>query len=88
MSDRTVTVTAGDGAPDVGELTPPDRTLTGPGPSDVHPWVLPRCEEKTPPFTAGVNPTNPLRTTFDVPNGCLSRLRSYLSTTEAVYPPH
>ena len=52
MSDRTVTVTAGDGAPDVGELTPPDRTLTGPGPSDVHPWVLPRCEEKTPPFSA------------------------------------
>ena len=40
MSDRTVTVTAGDGAPDVGELTPPDRTLMGPGPSDVHPRVL------------------------------------------------
>ncbi|MFW5938592.1 MAG: pyridoxal-phosphate-dependent aminotransferase family protein [Halanaeroarchaeum sp.] len=27
-------------APDVGELTPPDRTLLGPGPSDVHPRVL------------------------------------------------
>jgi len=27
-------------APDVGELTPPDRTLMGPGPSDVHPRVL------------------------------------------------
>ena len=26
--------------PDVGELTPPDRTLMGPGPSDVHPRVL------------------------------------------------
>ena len=29
-----------DGAPDVGELTPPTRTLMGPGPSDVHPRVL------------------------------------------------
>ncbi|WP_303647475.1 pyridoxal-phosphate-dependent aminotransferase family protein [Haloarchaeobius amylolyticus] len=27
-------------APDVGELTPPNRTLMGPGPSDVHPRVL------------------------------------------------
>ncbi len=26
--------------PEVGELTPPDRTLMGPGPSDVHPRVL------------------------------------------------
>ncbi|RQG95688.1 pyridoxal-phosphate-dependent aminotransferase family protein [Natrarchaeobius oligotrophus] len=26
--------------PDVGELTPPNRTLMGPGPSDVHPRVL------------------------------------------------
>jgi alanine-glyoxylate transaminase/serine-glyoxylate transaminase/serine-pyruvate transaminase len=26
--------------PDVGELTPPDRILMGPGPSDVHPRVL------------------------------------------------
>ncbi len=26
--------------PDVGELRPPDRTLLGPGPSDVHPRVL------------------------------------------------
>jgi alanine-glyoxylate transaminase/serine-glyoxylate transaminase/serine-pyruvate transaminase len=26
--------------PDVDELTPPDRTLMGPGPSDVHPRVL------------------------------------------------
>ncbi|MFB6132824.1 MAG: alanine--glyoxylate aminotransferase family protein [Halanaeroarchaeum sp.] len=26
--------------PDVGELTPPDRTLMGPGPSDVHPRVI------------------------------------------------
>ena len=26
--------------PDVGELTPPERTLMGPGPSDVHPRVL------------------------------------------------
>jgi len=40
MSDRSVTATADDGAPDVGELTPPDRTLMGPGPSDVHPRVL------------------------------------------------
>jgi alanine-glyoxylate transaminase/serine-glyoxylate transaminase/serine-pyruvate transaminase len=29
-----------DDAPDVGELVPPDRTLLGPGPSDVHPRVL------------------------------------------------
>jgi alanine-glyoxylate transaminase/serine-glyoxylate transaminase/serine-pyruvate transaminase len=28
------------GAPDVDELTPPERTLMGPGPSDVHPRVL------------------------------------------------
>lgn len=27
-------------APDLGELVPPDRTLMGPGPSDVHPRVL------------------------------------------------
>ncbi|WP_435064902.1 pyridoxal-phosphate-dependent aminotransferase family protein [Halobaculum sp. EA56] len=27
-------------APEAGELTPPDRTLMGPGPSDVHPRVL------------------------------------------------
>jgi len=27
-------------APVIGELTPPDRTLMGPGPSDVHPRVL------------------------------------------------
>jgi len=26
-------------APDIGELSPPDRTLMGPGPSDVHPRV-------------------------------------------------
>jgi alanine-glyoxylate transaminase/serine-glyoxylate transaminase/serine-pyruvate transaminase len=36
MSDRR----AADDAPDVGELTPPDRTLMGPGPSEVHPRVL------------------------------------------------
>ncbi|GGK53857.1 pyridoxal-phosphate-dependent aminotransferase family protein [Haloarcula sebkhae] len=29
-----------DEAPAVGELSPPDRTLMGPGPSDVHPRVL------------------------------------------------
>ncbi|WP_375137159.1 pyridoxal-phosphate-dependent aminotransferase family protein [Halostella litorea] len=29
-----------DDPPAVGELTPPDRTLMGPGPSDVHPRVL------------------------------------------------
>lgn len=28
------------GAPDTGELTPPNRTLMGPGPSEVHPRVL------------------------------------------------
>jgi alanine-glyoxylate transaminase/serine-glyoxylate transaminase/serine-pyruvate transaminase len=35
-----------DDAPEVGELTPPDRTLMGPGPSDVHPRVL--CAMSTP----------------------------------------
>ena len=29
-----------DRPPTIGELTPPDRTLMGPGPSDVHPRVL------------------------------------------------
>ena len=29
-----------DNPPDIGELVPPDRTLLGPGPSDVHPRVL------------------------------------------------
>lgn len=29
-----------DHAPEVGELTPPDHTLMGPGPSDVHPRVF------------------------------------------------
>lgn len=29
-----------DDAPEIGELVPPDRTLMGPGPSDVHPRVL------------------------------------------------
>jgi alanine-glyoxylate transaminase/serine-glyoxylate transaminase/serine-pyruvate transaminase len=29
-----------DATPEIGELRPPDRTLMGPGPSDVHPRVL------------------------------------------------
>jgi alanine-glyoxylate transaminase/serine-glyoxylate transaminase/serine-pyruvate transaminase len=29
-----------DDPPEVGELAPPDRTLMGPGPSDIHPRVL------------------------------------------------
>ena len=33
-------VRASDDPPEVGELLPPDRTLMGPGPSDVHPRVL------------------------------------------------
>jgi alanine-glyoxylate transaminase/serine-glyoxylate transaminase/serine-pyruvate transaminase len=32
--------TPAEDAPEVGELTPPDRTLMGPGPSEVHPRVL------------------------------------------------
>jgi alanine-glyoxylate transaminase/serine-glyoxylate transaminase/serine-pyruvate transaminase len=32
--------TPAEDAPAVGELTPPDRTLMGPGPSEVHPRVL------------------------------------------------
>ena len=39
MSDSPL-VHSTDDAPEVGELTPPDRTLMGPGPSDVHPRVL------------------------------------------------
>ena len=39
MSDSPL-VHSTDAAPEVGELTPPDRTLMGPGPSDVHPRVL------------------------------------------------
>jgi len=39
MSDDTVTEDPAT-PPAVGELTPPDRTLMGPGPSDVHPRVL------------------------------------------------
>jgi len=40
MSDASALTKQEDDAPDVGELTPPDRTLMGPGPSDVHPRVL------------------------------------------------
>ncbi|MFO8115244.1 MAG: alanine--glyoxylate aminotransferase family protein [Halorubrum sp.] len=40
MSNTSLARSAVDDAPDVGELTPPDRTLMGPGPSDVHPRVL------------------------------------------------
>jgi len=40
MSNTPATRREADDAPDVGELTPPDRTLMGPGPSDVHPRVL------------------------------------------------
>ncbi|GAB7090934.1 alanine--glyoxylate aminotransferase family protein [Halorubrum luteum] len=40
MSDTAELSTPAEEAPDVGELTPPDRTLMGPGPSDVHPRVL------------------------------------------------
>ncbi|MUW14390.1 aminotransferase class V-fold PLP-dependent enzyme [Halorubrum sp. CBA1125] len=40
MSDASGTAEGAREAPDVGELSPPDRTLMGPGPSDVHPRVL------------------------------------------------
>ena len=40
MSDRSLETVADDEAPEVGELSPPDRTLMGPGPSEVHPRVL------------------------------------------------
>ncbi|MDB2241546.1 alanine--glyoxylate aminotransferase family protein [Halorubrum ezzemoulense] len=40
MSERYAERGVDEKAPDVGELTPPDRTLMGPGPSDVHPRVL------------------------------------------------
>ena len=40
MSDASALTERDGDAPDVGELTPPDRTLMGPGPSDVHPRVL------------------------------------------------
>jgi len=40
MSDHRAEMSTAERPPDVGELTPPDRTLMGPGPSDVHPRVL------------------------------------------------
>ncbi|AZQ14117.1 alanine--glyoxylate aminotransferase family protein [Halorubrum sp. PV6] len=40
MPDTAAVTERDSDAPDVGELTPPDRTLMGPGPSDVHPRVL------------------------------------------------
>jgi len=40
MSDASALTKQEDDAPDVGGATPPDRTLMGPGPSDVHPRVL------------------------------------------------
>ena len=40
MSRQLAETTVDDEPPSVGELTPPDRTLMGPGPSDVHPRVL------------------------------------------------
>ncbi|GAB6877768.1 alanine--glyoxylate aminotransferase family protein [Halorubrum gandharaense] len=40
MPDHESTGAEVEQPPDVGELTPPDRTLMGPGPSDVNPRVL------------------------------------------------
>ncbi|OYR89257.1 alanine--glyoxylate aminotransferase, partial [Halorubrum distributum] len=40
MSNQQAEPGVDDRAPEVGELTPPDRTLMGPGPRDVHPRVL------------------------------------------------
>ncbi|TKX75202.1 alanine--glyoxylate aminotransferase family protein [Halorubrum sp. GN11_10-6_MGM] len=40
MTERYAERGVDEQAPEVGELTPPDRTLMGPGPSDVHPRVL------------------------------------------------
>ncbi|GAA0721027.1 alanine-glyoxylate transaminase/serine-glyoxylate transaminase/serine-pyruvate transaminase [Halorubrum trapanicum] len=40
MSNRHAELGIDERPPEVGELTPPDRTLMGPGPSDVHPRVL------------------------------------------------
>ena len=40
MSDHRAEMSTAERPPDVGELTPPGRTLMGPGPSDVHPRVL------------------------------------------------
>ncbi|WP_096393448.1 alanine--glyoxylate aminotransferase family protein [Halorubrum trapanicum] len=40
MSNQQAEPGVDERAPEVGELTPPDRTLMGPGPSDVHPRVL------------------------------------------------
>jgi alanine-glyoxylate transaminase/serine-glyoxylate transaminase/serine-pyruvate transaminase len=60
--------------PDVGELTPPDRTLMGPGPSDVHPRVLramstPLVGHLDPSFIEIMNETQDLlRYTFRTDN--------------------
>jgi len=40
MSKQSAAEVTDDEPPTIGELTPPDRTLMGPGPSDVHPRVL------------------------------------------------
>ncbi|WP_058366689.1 pyridoxal-phosphate-dependent aminotransferase family protein [Haloparvum sedimenti] len=61
-------------APDVGELTPPDRTLMGPGPSPVHPRVLramstPLVGHLDPSFVEMMNETQELlRYTFRTDN--------------------
>jgi alanine-glyoxylate transaminase/serine-glyoxylate transaminase/serine-pyruvate transaminase len=61
-------------APDVGELTPPNRTLMGPGPSDVHPRVLramstPLVGHLDPSFIDVMNETQDLlRYTFRTDN--------------------
>ncbi|WP_426964237.1 pyridoxal-phosphate-dependent aminotransferase family protein [Haloparvum alkalitolerans] len=61
-------------APEVGELTPPDRTLMGPGPSPVHPRVLramstPLVGHLDPSFVEIMNETQELlRYTFRTDN--------------------
>ncbi|MFB6234927.1 MAG: alanine--glyoxylate aminotransferase family protein [Halopenitus sp.] len=61
-------------APNVGELTPPDRTLMGPGPSEAHPRVLkamstPLVGHLDPSFVEIMNETQELlRYTFRTDN--------------------
>ena len=48
---------------------------------------LRKCEEKAAPFTAGMNPTTPTRTTFDGLDGYFNQLVTVRTVTEAACPP-
>ncbi len=49
---------------------------------------LRKCEEKAPPFTAGMNPTTPPQTTFDVQDGCFNSPNPVLLVDRGGLPAH